>query len=320
MFEQAVTAGPGTATYTQHTFEILIMLLGAFLLGLWLGWLLWSKYKQQVETLELENKSLKGNIESMNVDLNLAKTAKQQLLISEQQLKAENADLETAVDEMSEQLDDLSANLDKSKTDLNKLENELVNALPSTPESAEVPLEVTHSPVDVHIEDLADNTDSPAIEAPDPMDEGGDLPIEDSPALELELENPVASPKMALTPENLAEGVNLSTVVQNGEPVKKADGIKEQADAMVLVKDNLKILEGIGPKIEDILHRNNVNTYAQLAATPVSRIKEMLLNEGSRYAAHDPSTWPAQALLAANEEWENLKSYQAYLHGGRKPD
>jgi hypothetical protein len=47
MFEQQVTLGPGTGTFTQHTLEILIMLLGAFLLGVWLGWMLWNKYKQE---------------------------------------------------------------------------------------------------------------------------------------------------------------------------------------------------------------------------------------------------------------------------------
>ncbi len=40
MFEQSPSLGPGTGSVTQHTFEILVLLAGAFLLGLLLHWLL----------------------------------------------------------------------------------------------------------------------------------------------------------------------------------------------------------------------------------------------------------------------------------------
>jgi hypothetical protein len=35
---------------------------------------------------------------------------------------------------------------------------------------------------------------------------------------------------------------------------------------------------------------------------------------------HDPGTWSAQSLLAANGEWENLKAYQEFLNAGKRPD
>ncbi len=40
MFEQSPTLGPGMGTVTQHSAEILLLLTGAFLLGLLLHWLL----------------------------------------------------------------------------------------------------------------------------------------------------------------------------------------------------------------------------------------------------------------------------------------
>lgn len=40
MFEQSPTVGPGMGTITQHSAEIFLLLLGAFLLGLLLHWLL----------------------------------------------------------------------------------------------------------------------------------------------------------------------------------------------------------------------------------------------------------------------------------------
>jgi hypothetical protein len=35
---------------------------------------------------------------------------------------------------------------------------------------------------------------------------------------------------------------------------------------------------------------------------------------------HDPGTWPSQASLAANDQWDTLKSVQGFLKGGKKPD
>ena len=52
MFEQSPTVGPGTGTVTQHTAEIMLLLLGAFLLGLLLHWLLTRTLSQQIKTLK----------------------------------------------------------------------------------------------------------------------------------------------------------------------------------------------------------------------------------------------------------------------------
>jgi predicted flap endonuclease-1-like 5' DNA nuclease len=83
--------------------------------------------------------------------------------------------------------------------------------------------------------------------------------------------------------------------------------------------EDLKIVEGIGPKIEALLMKNNIRNYQELAAAPVDRLREILSQAGPQYALHDPGTWSAQALLAANGEWENLKAYQEFLDAGKRP-
>ena len=85
-------------------------------------------------------------------------------------------------------------------------------------------------------------------------------------------------------------------------------------------RDDLKIVEGIGPKIEELLFNAGVTTYGQLAATSVQQLKDILADAGARFAMHDPGTWSAQALLAANGEWENLKAYQDFLNAGKRPE
>lgn len=81
--------------------------------------------------------------------------------------------------------------------------------------------------------------------------------------------------------------------------------------------DDLKIVEGIGPKIEQLLKEGGINTWAELAAAAVDRLKEILDAAGPRYQIHDPSTWPAQAKFAAEGKFDELKEYQDVLTGGR---
>jgi predicted flap endonuclease-1-like 5' DNA nuclease/DNA repair exonuclease SbcCD ATPase subunit len=82
-------------------------------------------------------------------------------------------------------------------------------------------------------------------------------------------------------------------------------------------KDDLKIVEGIGPKIEQLLFAEGIFTFKQLAATTPERIKAILKAAGPRYRIHNPTTWPGQADMAAKGEWDRLKQYQAYLNAGR---
>ncbi len=81
--------------------------------------------------------------------------------------------------------------------------------------------------------------------------------------------------------------------------------------------DDLKIIEGIGPKIAELLAGAGIATFKRLAAAEVSRLKELLNAGGSRFALADPTSWPAQAKLAANGQWDELKELQRRLQAGR---
>ncbi len=81
--------------------------------------------------------------------------------------------------------------------------------------------------------------------------------------------------------------------------------------------DDLKLVEGIGPKIAEILTAAGIDTYAKLAAKQPDEIREILLEQGSRYKMFDPETWPAQAQLAADGKMDELQKLKDELHGGR---
>lgn len=80
---------------------------------------------------------------------------------------------------------------------------------------------------------------------------------------------------------------------------------------------DLKIIEGIGPKIESILKAAGINNWTELSAASNKRLRTILDEAGSRYKMHDPKTWSEQATLAANGKWEELEKMQDNLKGGR---
>ena len=84
------------------------------------------------------------------------------------------------------------------------------------------------------------------------------------------------------------------------------------------LKDELRKIEGIGPKIEELLNKAGIETFEQLSKKTRDSIKELLNEAGPQFRMHEPESWPHQAKLAANGEWKELEKYQDFLLGGRE--
>lgn len=82
--------------------------------------------------------------------------------------------------------------------------------------------------------------------------------------------------------------------------------------------DDLKVVEGIGPKIEGLLHDIGIKTWKDLAETSLDQVQDMLNEAGPRYRIHNPGTWAMQAQLAADGKWEELNELQDKLDGGKE--
>lgn len=82
-------------------------------------------------------------------------------------------------------------------------------------------------------------------------------------------------------------------------------------------QDDLKIVEGIGPKIEELLHNAGIKTWKALSETSSTSIKEILTAAGPNFQLADPETWPKQAELADAGKWAELEEYQSFLQGGK---
>ena len=88
---------------------------------------------------------------------------------------------------------------------------------------------------------------------------------------------------------------------------KKIDGIK----------DDLKNVEGIGTRIEELLNGAGITTFRELAVANTLDLRNILEQAGSRFKMHNPESWAVQAGLARDGKWAELKELQDRLVLGK---
>ncbi|MCB0518975.1 MAG: hypothetical protein H6577_22615 [Lewinellaceae bacterium] len=214
---QDITQGPGSLTYTDHTIEILLMLLIAFLLGLLLGYILWYKWRKLYLELQAEHDRLKALHRDLEKD-------HASLRYKSEELEKENAQLHKKVRSLEGDISGLKFKLEKCE-----------------------------------------------------------------------------------------ENLSAAAVAGAGIAMGRAAGPPPNPD-------DLKKVEGIGPKIEKLCNNKGIWTWRQLSQTSVEFLQKMLDEAGPNYRISKPDTWPKQAELAADGKWDELKEYQDFLLGGRNPD
>jgi predicted flap endonuclease-1-like 5' DNA nuclease len=82
--------------------------------------------------------------------------------------------------------------------------------------------------------------------------------------------------------------------------------------------NDLTVVEGVGPKIRELLHGSNIRTWRELSTTPVAMLNQILDDAGPHFRIHNPSTWPRQAGLLADGHWVRYKEWTDKLKGGRE--
>jgi len=90
------------------------------------------------------------------------------------------------------------------------------------------------------------------------------------------------------------------------------DGFEEKEERL----DDLTLIEGIGPKIKELLYSNNIKSFEKLSRTNTLYLQNMLDEAGNSFNMANPKTWPEQARLAYESRWEELDEYQNELYGG----
>jgi large subunit ribosomal protein L21 len=83
-------------------------------------------------------------------------------------------------------------------------------------------------------------------------------------------------------------------------------------------KDNLEIIEGIGPKIAKVLVDGGISTFALLAAAKADDVTAMLKASGGRFSLAKPASWAEQAALLRDGKMAEFKALTDALVGGVK--
>ena len=108
---------------------------------------------------------------------------------------------------------------------------------------------------------------------------------------------------------------------ESSRTVSVADDDKAKAAGFTMRRkgnqDDFTIIEGIDPKINDLIHADGIHTFSALADTDIGVIQKILEKAGSSFTLADPETWSAQSDLAARNEWEKLMTWQDELDGGK---
>jgi large subunit ribosomal protein L21 len=139
------------------------------------------------------------------------------------------------------------------------------------------------------------------------------------PATKAKAEAPAkkAAPKVEAVKAAPKKEAAVKAAPKKEAPVKaeKAAPVKKAAPKKAAKGDDLKKIEGIGPKIAETLTAAGIATFADLAKADPKNIAEIIAGVRGN---HVPDTWPEQAQLASDGKWDELKTLQDKLDGGKK--
>lgn len=308
------------------------------LLGLLLGWLLWGKFKGMVADLEAEISRLKGKIKGLEDDLS--------------DCRAKRASLDSELTLIKGQLKEMKAQGSGKATASSSAASTSFAAgssLAGETGSAEALkfAGAASSGTKRNIYGVLQSDNLQVVEGIGPkMDEvlkkygihtwkelAASTPeslralLDKENATQYRIIDPATWPQQAqLAHEGKWEElIALQKRLDTGR-ANVGDGLTDSKVEKLLIKlgaikrwkqDDLKAVEGIGPKIEGLLNDAGIDTWRKLSQTSVERLQEILDAAGSRYQLADPGTWPKQAEMAADGRWDDLQEYHDFLQGGR---
>ncbi len=145
---------------------------------------------------------------------------------------------------------------------------------------------------------------------------------EEAPKAEVKKEEPKKeeAPKAEVKKEEpkKEEVVKAAADLKTTESVTTSERIIGGVDGFDANAVDLTKIEGIGPKMDAALKAGGISSYTVLSFSTPEKIKGILDAAEGNFGMADPTTWPAQAKMAAAGEWDKLKKWQDELDGGKE--
>lgn len=113
------------------------------------------------------------------------------------------------------------------------------------------------------------------------------------------------------------ENCVITVPVVEPKEVKAKKVTVKKAEPKVAIADDLTKIEGIGKKINELLAAENIISFKELSKLSAKKLKAILEAAGTKFAMHNPASWPKQAKLAAAGKWDELATLQKELVAGK---
>jgi predicted flap endonuclease-1-like 5' DNA nuclease len=112
-----------------------------------------------------------------------------------------------------------------------------------------------------------------------------------------------ANANLGASAASFATGAAIASIPFDGAAAKAIFG-------KTIKQDDLKVVEGIGPKIEGMFKDAGIKTWKALSESSVADCQKVLDTGGKRYQVHDPASWPMQSKMAYEGKWKELLKWQ----------
>ncbi len=309
------------------TFEILIMLAGAFLLGTLFCWALGKlrknkrKHPYQRKTVDHQNGYRQpiqqaGAIHPDKVETNSLKgiAGGAAGIIDNPAITATNSKAEKTAFHIADEVANTTPPIKENLADNNSSVAEQITDTASPAKSNATNTETTIQETVSNTLESANANNTAAKTGEESRNKAADVfQATTPPILNTEKPNKEKVFKAMGGTKNEIEDAKITTSESVANPT--SEPITASIPDPLEVTDNFKKIEGIGPKIETALHTAGIKTYADLRASDTETLKAILAAASPSFKMHDPETWPYQADLAYNKNWEKLKEYQDFLMG-----
>lgn len=299
---------------------LLLWWLLPFLLGLLLGWLIWGSYRRKWESSQKENADLRRRIADLEAQLANCKKRGTALDNDIHLLRAEIRDLKARNAAAASSVAVAAVPKSEKSTPPSKSKSSVYAAL--KPDQLQVVEGIGPKMESVLKDNKIKTWDDLSNSSLD-----GLRKILDSYGSKYKIIDPATWPEQArMANQGDWEGLIARQKQLSGGSLEVSQETDSKVEKMLIrmgllkkfKQDDLKAIEGIGPKIEGLLHDANITTWKQLSEADVQTLKAILTKAGDRYKLADPTTWPKQAEYAYNGQWKELQEYQDFLQGGRE--
>lgn len=262
------------------------------LLGLLAGYIIWARWKTKYIELQDEHLALNNKLSKLEGEL-------QQ---SQHRIAMLDGDIAIAngrVREMEALVEEGRAN--NNSTSGNSGDPEELKVLKAKVIEMSKALQIAHEHAETAKKDL--ETTKSDLKASDKTNKKWEAKI-------VELRHELNKLKTA----NVAFKIDAAEKARNASLADDQKNTKSGFEKFKL--NDLKIIEGIGPKIAELLNDNGIATWKDLSSTNAKEIESILEKGGNRFSFANPISWPKQASLAASENWDELAKLQDELDGG----